>query len=187
MNSHLENEFQKSSNFIIPILRNFSLHMKKIDTPNYRNIPMTANDYGKITKSFLYKKLDSSLFIFAFSWRNEILVKYTYLNHFHEILLAYIHNHLSFETEYIILNQSHKFGIRITINPKSKQLDIEKFDSDKNKFMFIESISKLECRILVRLIFKYTNNGEILESEDDFDGSTKCNYSNNPFFLKVLL
>lgn len=101
-------------------------------------------------------------------------------------MLAYVHNDLSLHGEYVILNVSNQFGIRITIDSKSKILNIENFDYLKNIFTPLTSINKIECRILIRMFFNYLNKGEISESEDDFDGNTKCNYSNNRFYLKVL-
>lgn len=180
------NEFKESSTLVLPLVHNFHLHMKTIDVPNYRNIPLVINDYGKVTKSFLHKKSDSTFLIYALSWKNIILIQHTYLYHFNEILSSYVHNHLHIGEEYIILNKACKFGIRLTINQKSKQLDVENFDRYENKFIFIESLNKIECRILIRMFFNYLNKGEVLVTDDDFDGTTKCNYANNPFYLKVL-
>lgn len=169
----------------IPLVHELYLEAEKIEIPENRIVPTEVSNYGKVLKAQLLVKSRDHFILESISWGNTRLVSGFFIHHFHEIIIAYVHNRLRNEQEHLIFNKKEGYGVKLYYG-KTKEHDllIEVYDLKTNSFVFTQSFSKVECCIIVRVLNHYLHKGEIKE-EDYFPGDVKCNYSGKSFTFKI--
>lgn len=171
---------------MIPLAHELYLEAERIEIPENRVIPTSVSDYGKVLKAQLFVKSRDHFILESISWGQTRLVSGFFIHHFHEIIIAFVHNRLRKEQEHFIFNKECGYGVNLYYG-KSKEPDLQMkvYDRKTNSFVFVQSFSKIECCLIVRILNNYLHKGEI--KEEYLDGNVKCNYSGKSFTPRTLI
>lgn len=170
---------------MIPLIHELYLEAEKIEIPENRVVPISISDSGKILKAQLLVKSRDHFILESISWGQTRLVTGIFIHHFHEIIMAFVHNRLRKEQEHFIFNRKYGYGVNLFYG-KSKEPDLQMkvYDRKTNSFILVQSFSKIECCLIVRVLNNYLYKGEIKEKY--MEGDVKCNYSGKSFTPKTL-
>lgn len=167
----------------IPLVGHFKLLCLREDTIFNRLNPLKleSGDH-KVRRYEITSEEKKRIIICALMWKNKQLFDGIAIMHFGEIIQAFLHGNLVQDKEYEIYSENTKNGIIIEINCEDGVfLDMQCVNEDKNMCL-AESLNKVECRILSRLLVYYISKYEL--REDDFDGHIKCSYGEKEFSLE---
>lgn len=169
---------------VIPIVHELYLLADKIEVPENRIVPISISNSGKISQAQLFEKSRDHFILKSVFWDHTRLVSGVFIYHLHEIFIAFVHNRLRSKQEHFIFNKKYGYGVKLYYG-KSKESDLhmEVFDKQTNSFVLVQSFSKIECCIVVRILNNYLHKGEI--EEEFLEGEVKCNYSGKSFTLKT--
>ena len=169
---------------VIPIVHELYLVADKIEISENRIVPESISTSGKISQAQLFEKYRDHYIIKSIFWDHTRLVSGLFIYHLHEIFIAFVHNRLRSKQEHFIFNKKYGYGVKLYYG-KSKEPDLcmEVYDEQTNSFVFVQSFSKVECCIIVRVLNNYLHKGEI--KEEFLEGDVKCNYSGRSFTLKT--
>lgn len=170
---------------VIPIVHELYLVADKIEVIENRIVPTAISDSGKTLKAKLFEKSRDYFIIKSIFWDHTRLVSGVFIYHLHEIFIAFVHNRLRYKQEHFIFNKKYGYGVKLYYG-KSKEPDLcmEVYDEQTNSFVFVQSFSKVECCIIVRVLNNNLHKGEIKE-EEYLEGDVKCNYSGKSFMPKT--
>lgn len=169
---------------VIPLVQEFYLATDETEIPENRIIPTSIGKTGKIESGYVHEKSHYHYEIDTLYWKEIPIVSGIFILHFHEILLGFIHSHLTTQKSYAIFNHKNSYGVNLYLQPKKPTtLCIEVYDREKKNFILAETLGKVECRIFVRLIHHYLHNGTV--PEKTLDKEVECLYSEKSFRLKT--
>lgn len=166
----------------IPLVGDFKLRCLREDIIFNRLNPLELESGdNKVRRYEITSEEKRRIIICDLLWKNERLFDGIAIMHFNEILQAFLHGNLVLDKEYEIYSENTKNGIIIEMNCEDGvSLDMQCVNEDKN-MCIAESLNKVECRILSRLLVYYISKYEL--REDDFDGHIKCSYGEKEFSL----